>query len=555
MNQGRMRPILLSMVLMTCNGALAKSKMPNRPSAVPGEYVVKLKNNNMAVLSNVYLESVLKAQVVERLSPASNAILVRRPLVEKTSSGIKALLSNKLVERAEPNYLYYVVGGTSELPNDPELGKLWGLINTGQKSVGDMGEIESKPGIDIDVQRAWQLETGNRDVVVASIDTGVDYSLPDLAENMWVNEVEKNGLPNVDDDGNGVLDDVYGFNAIKNNGDTKDDHGHGSHTSGTIAARGNDGLGLVGVAWNTRVMSVKFLSASGSGTLADAIKAIDYTTQMKVTMTTNSWSGGNFSQELYDSIKRARDAGILFVAAAGNDSADNDSTPGYPASYDLDNIISVAAIDSRGELAEFSSYGKTSVDVAAPGVNVLSTTPNGLVSWSGTSMATPHVTGVAVLLKSAFPEMTYSDIKARIIKTARPLSSLRGKMVSSGLVNAYYALTDTPAPLDPEDPINWQKVTAEASTPHPYANLYKNSWTLHVDGAVKLSLHFSKFRTEASYDRVTFKDANGKVFGSWSGKKDDSFSPVVVGDTVVVEFLSDDTVNEYGFDVDAIAYQ
>lgn len=549
MIHGRISKTLILGLLTAGIAAQAK-----KVEVVPGEYVVKLRNR-FTTMANVDLERALGVQVVEHLSEASRSILVRRSAVERKEFAVQALTQSPLVEYAEPNFIYRATSGFSNLPNDPELSRLWGMINTGQKSSGDGGEVTGKAGIDIDAKRAWQVETGSKKVVIASIDTGVDYTNQDLAPNMWTNEAEANGKDGVDDDGNGVIDDTHGFNAISGKGDMKDDHGHGTHTSGTMAAGGNNGNGVVGVAWNATVMGVKFLSASGGGSLADAVKAIDYTTTMKVDMTSNSWGGGGFSQALYDAIKRARDAGILFVAAAGNSGANNDADPEYPASYDLDNIISVAAIDNAGSLAYFSCYGRTAVDVAAPGVNIVSWTTAGLESWSGTSMATPHVTGVAALLKSANPDMTYAEIKARIIKTARPLPSLRGKVASNGLVNAYHALMNTLPPSDPDDPFTWDKSAQTISTPHPYKDKYNESWMVKVPGAHKIALHFSRFDTEMGYDKLVIKDGEGKVIDTWSGLKDDSFSPVIDGDSAVIEFSSDDSATRYGFDLDAVAYK
>lgn len=549
MIHGRIAKALTMGLLLAASAAHAK-----KIESVPGEYVVKLKNR-FATMSTVQLENALGAQVVEHLSQASRSVLVRRPQVEKSTSAIAALKSSSLVEYAEPNFIYRASTGSESLPDDPALNQLWGMINTGQKSTGDMGEIEGKAGVDIDAQRAWQIETGSSKVVIAGIDTGIDYTLQDLAPNMWTNEAEANGTAGVDDDNNGIVDDIHGYNAITNNGEMKDDHGHGSHTAGTMAAKGNDGSGIVGVAWNAKLMGVKFLSAEGGGTLADAIKAIDYTTQMRVDMTSNSWGGGGFSQALYDAIKRAGDAGILFIAAAGNSSADNDSDPEYPASYDLDNIISVAAIDNAGELAYFSCFGKTTVDVAAPGVNIYSITPGGYDSWSGTSMATPHVTGVAALLKSANPDMTAAQIKERIIKTARPIASLRSKVASGGLINAYHALMNTVPEPDANDPFTWDKTAEQISTPHPYVDNYRNSYTVRVQGAKKIAIHFSRFDTELGYDKVTIKDGNGAVVAVISGRHDDSFSPVIEGDSAVIEFATDDSATQYGFDIDGIAYK
>lgn len=550
--QGRIVNALGMGILLLGFSQASTAKTP--VEAVPGEYVVKLKSG-VSTMSMGSLSQALGGQVVEKISPQSEAVLLRRQMLENSSFVINALEQNPYVEYAEPNYIYRVVGGTTKSPSDPELGKLWGLINTGQEVSGDMPAVLGKPGIDIDAKRAWEVETGSRDVLVAVIDTGVDYTIADLRPNMWTNAAELNGTAGVDDDNNGFVDDVYGYDFANKDGDPKDDHGHGSHVSGTIAGNGDDGVGVVGVAWKAKVMGIKFLSASGGGTLEDAVKSIDYATQMGAQIMSNSWGGGGYSQALYDSIERANKKGILFVAAAGNSSSNNDEDPGYPASYDNSNIISVAAIDSTGQLASFSSYGKTSVDVAAPGVNIYSTIPGGFDAWSGTSMATPHVSGVAVLLLAKEPNLSLADLRERIIKTARPLAALNRKVASGGLVNAYHALTNTMPPADPDDPFQWDKKDHRLSSPHPYKDKFSQSWTVEVPGAKRIALYFSKFETETGYDKLTFKDANGKVVAVWSGNNTDSFSPVIEGSTVVITLETDDSQTGYGFDLDSVAYQ
>jgi thermitase len=549
MIQGRILKVL-SLGLL----GVAFSAHAAKYEAVPGEYVVKLKNSFVTMSAGDIGRS-MEAEVIERLSPESRSILIRRPQVERAEFAVRALKQNPLVEYAEPNYIYRIVGGATSLPNDPKLNKLWGLHNTGEKSNGDMGEISGKAGIDIDAHRAWEIETGNGKVVIASIDTGVDYTIEDLAPNMWVNEAEKNGRAGIDDDNNGVIDDIHGYNAITGGGDPKDDHGHGSHTSGTIAARGNDGKGVVGVNWDAKIMAIKFLAAEGGGTLDDAVKAIDYAIKMKADIMTNSWGGGPYTQSLYDAIKRAKDAGILFVAAAGNAGTNVDESPEYPAAYDLDNILSVAAIDNAGEMAYFSCYGKKAVDVAAPGVNILSTVPGGYEAWSGTSMAAPHVTGVAALLKAANPDLGWMEIKERIMKTAVPLGSLRGKIATGGLVNAYNALTNTMPEADPNDPFNWDKDSIRVSTPHPYADNFKETYTVKKEGATKIAIYFSKFDTEQGYDKVEIKDGAGQVVAVMSGLHDDTFTPVIEGDTATVTIIADDTASRYGFDIEGVAYK
>lgn len=548
MTHGRNRGVIF--ILLTIWAFAANA---NQYPAVPGEYVVKLKSTT-TVMSAGHLEKLLGATVKQTIARDLSLILVQRSLIETQASAVQSLKHNPMVEYAEPNYIYKMIGGAASLPNDPELNKLWGMINTGQK-VGEPGsQVDGKVGMDIDMVRAWPIETGSKDVIVAVIDTGVNYNNADLKDNIYNNVLEINGKPNVDDDGNGYVDDLHGYNIQAKNGNPMDVVGHGTHCSGTIGAKANDNFGVAGVAWNVTILPVRFLGDDGSGTLADAITAIDYAIKMKANIMSNSWGGGPFTQSLYDVISKARDAGILFVAAAGNSSMDNDSNPAYPASYDLDNVISVAAIDAAGKLADFSNFGKASVHVAAPGVDVLSHTMKGLESWSGTSMACPHVSGIAALLLSQDMTQDYKTVKQRILASARPLGSLRGR-VQKGLANAYHALTNTVAPVDMDDPFNWQKTTENISTPHPYEKNFSQTWTVKVPGAKQVAVYFSKLQTESGYDKVVFKDGTGKVLGNISGRLGETYSPVANGDTITFTFTADDSMNDYGFDVGGVAYK
>ena len=335
-----------------------------------------------------------------------------------------------------------------------------------------------------------------------------------------------------------------------------DDHGHGSHCSGTIGARGDDGKGLVGVAWNTRIMGIKFLSADGSGSLDGALKAIDYATSMGAKVLSNSWGGGGYSETLKQAIERSNAAGTLFVAAAGNESNNNDSNPTYPATYDVANVLSVAAIDNRGQIASFSNYGKSKVHVGAPGVNIMSSiTGAGYDSWSGTSMATPHVSGMAVLLASAEPNITGIQMKERIIATAQPIAGLRGKVRSGGLANAYAMLTNQVAPPDVNDPANWQSVRVSVSSVHPYKDSSKEQFDVKVPGAKQISLFFERFDTERDFDKVEIFDAKGKKIETISGKNDGYFSATIDGDSAKITFTSDASVNGYGFDITKAAFR
>ena len=296
-----------------------------------------------------------------------------------TEALIAKLQADPNVEYAEPNYIYQ----PDTTPNDPYYNNLWGQNNTGQNIAGTVGTVDA----DMDAPEAWNTTTGSSDVVIAVIDTGVDYLHEDLTANMWHNpgEIPDNGI---DDDSNGYIDDVYGIDAANNSGDPMDklleDGGHGTHVAGTIAATGNNGKGVVGVSWNSKIMALKFLT-TGGGASSDAIECLNYVIAQKnagvnIVASNNSWGGGDFSAALKDAIEASTNAGVLFLAAAGNgDSAgngiDNDTSPHYPSSYDLPGIIAVAATDSDDNLASFSNYGATTVDLSAPGTYTLSSTP------------------------------------------------------------------------------------------------------------------------------------------------------------------------------------
>ncbi len=478
-----------------------------------------------------------------------NIIVIKRPVIEMQKSVIKSLKQNSYVEIVEPNYIYRINTITA---NDPLLPKLWGMQNTGQQ---DSAGRSGTPGVDIGATEAWNIQTGSKEVIVAVIDTGVNYNTTDLIQNIWTNEAEKNGKEGVDDDGNGFVDDIYGYNFFAGNGDPMDDHGHGTHCSGTIGAKGNDGQGIVGVAWNVRIMALKFLGQDGSGSLEAAIRAIDYATKNGAKIMSNSWGGGAYSETLKQAIQRANKAGAIFIAAAGNESNNNDSSPAYPASYNVPNVLSVAAIDNGGELASFSNFGKATVHVAAPGVNIYSTTKNGYESWSGTSMATPHVSGIAVLLYSEFPEMTNIEVRNRIIETVKLTPGLRRKASSRGVANAYLALMNIKTPEDVNDPEKWAFKSVDVSTPHPYKEKSNETYEVKVDGAKEVAIYFEKFKTEAKYDTVKLIDSTGKEVDVYSGENDDTISAVISGDSVKIIFKSDATDNSYGFDISKIYYR
>ena len=334
----------------------------------------------------------------------------------------------------------YIVHSFETIPNDPQYGALYGMPQ-------------------IRANLAWDEHTGDQDFVIAIIDTGLDYNHQDITGNAWTNpgEIQGNGQ---DDDGNGYVDDIHGYDFSNNDSDPYDDNSHGTHCGGTIGGQGNNGVGVVGVNWNCRLVGVKFLSGGGSGSTEGAIAAVQYCAANQFKVSNNSWGGGGFSQSLYDGIQNAGDQfGHVFVAAAGNSGSNGAS---YPAAYDCTNIISVAASDSNENRASFSQYHISEVDLAAPGVDVVSTVPgNGYDSYSGTSMATPHVAGGVGLVYSVMGDSSAEEIIDLILSTVRPVSAWNGLTATGGIldVNAAlegsflgprFELTSTvPAELDP----------------------------------------------------------------------------------------------------------
>lgn len=338
------------------------------------------------------------------------------------------------IEYAEPNYIYTY----DAIPRDSYFIKysLWGM---------DAANIFGSQ-----VSTAWANDhTGSASVFVGVVDEGIQFTHPDLTGQIWTNPYDSED--GIDNDGNGYIDDIHGWD-FNGNDNTIYDGGkkgisgmHGTHVSGTIGALSNK-IGVVGVNWNITIIATKFLSPTG-GTTVNVIKAIDYITDLKVRhgmniiATNNSWSGGGFSQALYNAISRANAQNILFIAASGNGMGngiglDNDVTPDYPANYDLPNVISVAALAEDGTLAPFSNWGATTVHLGAPGINIWSTTAyNNYISYNGTSMAAPFVTGAAALYKSTHPDATAADIKSAILNSTTPTPSLEGKTISGGRLN------------------------------------------------------------------------------------------------------------------------
>lgn len=337
---------------------------------------------------------------------------------DNDNSFCEKVLTSGMALACSPNYIL----NSGATPNDPRLSEEWGHR-----------AIDSAAGWDV-------TKGGQSNIVIAIIDTGTDYNHPDLKDNIWTNsgEIAGNGI---DDDHNGVIDDVHGYNAITSGGDPMDDNMHGTHVAGIIGAKGNNGIGVVGVHWTAKMMPIKFLSGGGWGYLSDAIKGIDYMVAMKnrgvnIRVVNNSWGGGGFSSTLLAAIRRARDAGIIFVAAAGNSGTDNDVLASYPASYEVDNVVSVASSQEGDTLSSFSCFGLDSVDIAAPGSSILSTLPdNQYGSLSGTSMATPFISGALGLLLDREPSLTNVQAIERLYRTAKPVAAFEGMIKTGRLLN------------------------------------------------------------------------------------------------------------------------
>ncbi|MEO5741991.1 MAG: S8 family serine peptidase, partial [Vicinamibacterales bacterium] len=441
--------VLLFPALMTSQGQGRRTgpidveDVDNRPAAAR-EVLVKLRSPLPGAQAAQFASGV-DAESVEAIGRSGVLRIRSRSL--RASALIAALSRRPDVEYAEPNFIVH----TFAEPNDPLYPDLWGLKNIGQPVNGGSA---GTPGADIRATEGWDVALGSASNVVAVVDTGIDYNHPDLAANIWSAPspftVVIGGVPITCAAG------THGFNAITRTCDPMDDHNHGTHVSGTIGGVGNNAVGVAGINWVSSIMGLKFLGAGGSGTIADAVDAVDFAMQVKtifagsgganIRILSNSWGGGGFSQAFLDQVKEANDQNMLFVAAAGNSGISNDFIPSYPANYVSPNVVAVAATTNTDTRASFSNYGVKTVHLGAPGVSVLSTIRGGAYTFfSGTSMATPHVSGAGALVLSHCPLNT-AELKDALVQSVDPVAALATLTISGGRLNVRKAIDSCSAP-------------------------------------------------------------------------------------------------------------
>ncbi|MBX3364521.1 MAG: S8 family serine peptidase [Phycisphaeraceae bacterium] len=418
-------------------------------SALEADPAMEYSPTSIFVRFAPYMDHAMQRQVLDAVG---GAVVLRYTLVPGLMLVDPGVSVEHAVEvlGAMPGVIYSefdLVYRLDDVPNDPLFGLQWGLQNRGQFIAG----VSGTAGADIGAVEAWNEFTGEASFPIAVLDSGVQWSHPDLAANIWINpgEVAGNG---VDDDNNGFVDDIRGWDFYSNNNNPMDLNGHGTHVAGTIGAAGNNGVGVTGVAWQCSIVPLRVAGPNGLFA-SDVIRALQYCTAMNIRVSNNSWSSRGYSAAIFDAISAMIPHGHIFVCAAGNEGIDIDRSPRYPASYNLPNMITVAATGSRDLRAAFTNIGPSQVHLGAPGVEIYSTALGGRYAFrSGTSMAAPHVAGVVALIYAQNPSWTFTQVRERVLGTVRPVAALNGRTVTGGVVNLAAAIMPAAdvAPRQPE---------------------------------------------------------------------------------------------------------
>jgi subtilisin family serine protease len=552
-----------------------------------GEYVIKFEESFFNTTSSQ------KVEVIKSYFGGDKNVLGTRELYSKghflvktlnpVSSGEIQKLSQE-IKIVEPNYIYRtsVEGEYLDTPKDKSFKKQWSFNNTGQRL--DQ-KYKMTPGADMKILKAWNENPRSmdaaKDIIVAVIDTGINKKHQDLIENLWVNPEEhgewqpqnqddvdrapgcwNKSCNKLDDDGNGLVDDLHGANWSKM--DTKtppnvkfnDDQGHGTHCAGVIGAKHNE-LGMSGINNQVQLMALKFLTKKGEGTLAGAVEAISYAIEKNADVINASWGGPQASQVLYEAIHHASKEGVLFVAAAGNSSLNNDLFGSYPANYPLSNIVSVAATEFNNKKAFFTNHGKTNVHVSAPGHVIYSTFlgKKGYKYLSGTSMAAPHVSGLAAMLLGLYPDRFTDNpkwLRGYLMRTSDRKVYLNWLTNSGGIINASNAILGK-VPVGNMSPMprrgSWISSRTSIKSSHPYQSNTNESYEIKSRGAEWIRIKFGKYSLEEGVDQVELYDENGNLFDTLTGFGENKVSRPVKGSKVVVKFRTDANVNDWGYEI------
>lgn len=551
-----MRHLLPALLLLSA----CATELPTAPpeeAFVAGEYVIGLSDDATgADLTSVAAE--LGLEVLAR--GGSDRLAVLRDAGERHPDEVLDALERSTVAAFAERQVFY----EASFQPDDWRSFLWGQHNDGSRG--------GTAGADVGAFEAWEIATG-RGVVVAVIDTGVDVRHPDLEHNLWTNEGEVPGN-GVDDDGNGFVDDVHGFDFVDWDGDPDDRVGHGTHVAGTIAASADDGYGVPGLAFDSRLMCLKLLDINGGGGSWAAAEAINYAVNNGASVINASWGSYGYSTALRNAIASARARGVVFVAAAGNEAQNADINPMFPAAYELDNIISVAASDRNDRIAGFSNYGAGSVDLAAPGVEIVSTWigQDGWAWQDGTSMASPHVAAAAALVREAAPDLSPRDLAALLMETSEPLAQGAGDVASGGRLDVHRALvqitggvsqepsepSEPSEPTEPEQPAPgaWTFVPFPVESAHPYANDYAGQVGIDApSGASELKLHFGRIDVEAAYDFVVLRDDEGVKLAEWTGDLGAVESAAVPAGALSLHLFTDGSVTGWGLKLDGFSWR